>query len=141
MNTSPNQAPAAHDGTGMPQNMKIDDKAIKKMAGEAISNVDGVLSVEGSLTDLLKSSDDITKGIGVTLSEDGKSVQITTRIITEFGKNIPAIVSNVQAAVEKTLHDVAGLVAEKVDVEITDTMSRAEYEAKTAKASAPDAGH
>lgn len=124
-----------------PDNMKIDDRAIKKMAGEAISKVEGVLSVEGGLTDLLKPSDDLTKGIAVVMSEDGKGVQVSTKLVTEYGKNIPTIVRQVQDAVEKTLREMAGLVVEKVDVEITDTMSRKEYEAKTAKSSGQDASH
>ena len=130
MNTNPNIQGAM--GT-MPHDMKIDDKAIKKMAGEAISQVDGVLGVEGGLTDMLKSGDDVTKGLSVTMSDDGQKAQVSAKIITEYGKNIPDIVSGVQAKVQDALRSMAGLATDKVEVEVTDTMTREDYQAKNSK--------
>ena len=117
----------------MPQDTKIDDKAIKRLAGEAISQVDGVLGVDGGLTDVLKASDDVTKGLSITLSEDGKNVQVSAKIITEYGKNIPGIVTNVQDKIRDALQNMAGLTVEKVEVEVTDTMTPDEYKAKSNK--------
>lgn len=116
-----------------PQNMKIDDKAIKKMAGEAITKVEGVLGLDGGLTGMLKSDDDMTKGLSVTLGDDGKTAQVSAKVITEYGKNIPGIVANVQGTVAETLHAMAGLTVDKVEVEVTDTMTAQDYQAKNSK--------
>ncbi|MGD9559634.1 MAG: Asp23/Gls24 family envelope stress response protein [Oscillospiraceae bacterium] len=126
MNTQQNAA-------GMPNDMKIDDKAIKKMAGEAIGQVEGVLGLEGGIVGMLKSDDDVTKGLGITLSEDGKTASVSCKIITEYGKNIPEIVGNVQDKVRESLQRMAGLTVDKVEVEVTDTMTREDYQAKTSK--------
>ena len=117
----------------MPQGMKIDDKAVKRMAGEAISQVDGVLGVDGNLADILKSGDDVTKGLAVTVSGDGKNAQVSAKIITEYGRNIPEIVENVQAKVAESLRIMASLTVDRVEVEITDTMTREDYQAKNSK--------
>lgn len=124
---------ATGGATPMPQDMKIDDKAIKKMTGEAVAQVDGVLGLEGGLTDMLKSSDDVTKGLTVTLGEEGKTAKVSAKIITEYGKNIPEIVMNVQNQVQQTLMSMAGLTVEKVEVEVTDTMTPEDYQAKANK--------
>lgn len=114
--------------SGMPKHtFKIDDKAVKKLVGEAVNGVDGVLDVTGGLTDLLKGDDDKTRGVSVTVSTDNRA-QVQVRIITEYGKNIPAIVDAVVGRVNESLHDIGGLNVEKVDVEITDTMTREQYE-------------
>lgn len=123
MQANPEQA---HPST--PQNMKIDDKAIKKLAGTAISQVNGVLGVEGNLTDMLKGSDDMTKGLQVSV-EDNKA-QVSAKIITEFGKNIPEIVSEATRKVTEELQSTAGLTVEKVDIEVVDTLTKEEYEKK-----------
>lgn len=121
-----------------PQNMKIDDKAIKKLAGEAISQVPGVLGLEGGLTGIINNvikqqAEDVTQGLNVQASDDGSSVDISAKIITEYGKNIPAIVAEVQDKVSQTLHSMAGLAVGKVQVEVTDTMTREDYQAKISK--------
>lgn len=113
----------------MPLDMKIDDRAIKRMAGEAIRQVDGVLGLDGSVTDVLKGSDDATRGIALTLSGDGKTAQMSAKIVAEYGKNIPIIVDAVQEKAAQTLRDMAGLQVEKMEVEVTDVMTREEYHA------------
>lgn len=114
--------------SGMPKHtFKIDDKAVKKLVGEAVNGVDGVLDVTGGLSDLLKGDDDVTRGVSVTVSTDNRA-QVQVRIITEYGKNIPAIVDAVVNRVNESLHNIGGLNVEKVDVEITDTMTREQYE-------------
>lgn len=82
---------------------------------------------------MLKSSDDATKGLSATLSEDGKKVQISAKIITEYGKKIPEIVGTAQNKVAEALQNMAGLTTTKVEIEVADTMTREDYQAKTSK--------
>lgn len=113
-----------------PQNMKIDEKAIKKMAGQAVTKTPGVLGLAGGLPGMLKLTDDTTMGLDVTLSEDNKKVAVSAKVITEYGKNIPQIVEDVTHQVTETLQTMAGLSVEKVEVEVTDTMTAADYQAR-----------
>lgn len=122
-------------GTGAqaPGNVKIDDTAIKRIVGKAIGRVDGVLGVEGKLTDMLKSSDDVTKGLSITSNDNGKTVSIEAKIITEYGKNIPDIVNAITLNVTDALHSMAGIQVEKLNVEVVDTMTQQEYNQKYGK--------
>ena len=130
----PNTQSTMPQGTSSaPENMKVDERAIKKIAGEAISGVDGVLGLAGGLTDVLKSSDDVTKGLAITTSSDGASAEVSAKIVTEYGKNIPDIVSQVQGNITKALQEMAGLTVDKVEVEVTDTMTADEYQEKMNK--------
>lgn len=53
---------------------------------------------------------------------------IAVKLITEYGKNIPDIVDQVTNKVAETLMSMAGITANKVEVEITDTMTREEFD-------------
>ena len=113
----------------LPRDTRIDDRAIKKIAGEAIAQVGGVLGMAGGLADVLLPGDERIRGLTVTYLEGG-SIEVSARLITEYGKNIPALVAAVQYKVTEALHSMAGLDAEKVEVEVTDTMTREEYHEK-----------
>ena len=43
--------------TPAPANAVIDDKVVKKLIGEAVASVDGVLDMKGGLGDFLKAED------------------------------------------------------------------------------------
>ena len=131
MNT--NSAAGAQRGAPIPQGMKIDDKAIKKMAGEAVAQVAGVLGLDGGLADMLNVANDTTKGLAITMNDSSTKADVSCKIITEYGKNIPDIVAGVQDKVAATLQTMAGLAVGKVEVEVTDTMTREEYMARTSK--------
>lgn len=111
-----------------PENMKIDDKAVKKLIGEAITGVDGLLCLEGGFGGLLKSGDDKTRGVNVSVKDDGVTT-VELKIVTEFGKNIPVIVNEVTKRVKDVLQNTAGLVVKDVTVHVTDTVTREEFDA------------
>ena len=121
----------------LPRDARIDDKAIKKIAGEAIAQVVGVLGTAGSFADVLHPGDEHIRGLSVTFLEGG-GVEVGARLITEYGKNIPALVAAVQYKVTEALYSLAGLDAEKVEVEVTDTMTREEYQEKMAQQYGPE---
>lgn len=124
-----------HNSTGndnftpAPHNVVIDDKVVKRMTGEAIAGIDGILGVKGGLGDVLKNDSDPTRGVTVQVGED-QSATVCVRVITEAGKNIPDIVNKATAAVTEALQNTAGLRVKEVAIEVVDTMSRDEYEGK-----------
>lgn len=124
-----------------PENMKLDDKVVKKIVASALLNVDGFLGtsgggIVGSLTGMLQKNasaeDEILSGISAD-TKDGL-VTVSMKAITEAGKNIPTIVDQMTANVVKALREVGGLQTKAVNVEIVDTMTKAEYEKKHTKA-------
>lgn len=114
-----------------PSNVKIDNHVIKKVAGEAILGIDGLLGLKGGLTDLLKVDDDPTIGISVDMADDHVAT-ISVKIIVETGKNIPNIVDAVTNAVTKALQNTTGIKVKEVCVEVVDSMTKEEYEAQSA---------
>lgn len=112
--------------TPVPENAIIDEKVVKKLAGEAMANVDGMLGVKGSIGDWFKRDDDVTRGITVDMQEGGK-VSLCLKVITETGKNIPAVVEAITQNVTDALQNSAGLKVAELNVEVTDTMTREEY--------------
>ena len=112
--------------TPAPSNARIDDKVVKKLVGEAVFQVDGVLDAKDGLTDMFKSDDDMTRGITVSISDE-HSATICAKIVTETGKNIPDIVNNITKADTETLQANAGIAVKDLEVEVTDTMTKEEY--------------
>ena len=110
----------------VPGNVVIEEKVIKRLTGEAIAGIDGILGVKGGFSDLLKGEDDPTRGITVNMGDE-QTVTVCLKIITESGKNIPAIVTAATNAITNSLQNTAGLRVKDVAIEVSDTMSRAEY--------------
>lgn len=115
--------------TPAPANAVIDEKVVKKLIGEAAARVDGVLDMKGSLGDFLKADDDPTRGITVSISDEQQAT-VCIKIITEAGKNIPDIVNSITAGVTAALQNTAGLGVKDIGVEVTDTMTREDFDEK-----------
>lgn len=114
------------------ENMKVDDKVAKKIVGEALSCIDGVLGVKGGLADLLKGDDDRTRGVVVNVN-DNQQITVCAKVITESGKNMPGIVKTIEDKITKALQSTTGLEVKDVVVEIADVMTKDEYEKQFGK--------
>ncbi|MDO6848902.1 Asp23/Gls24 family envelope stress response protein [Priestia megaterium] len=92
-----------------------------------------ILSMSGGfmsgLTDRFRSTEDITKGINAEVGE--KQVALDLKVIVEYGKNVPAIFSEIVNNVKKSVHDMTGLEVVEVNMHVEDVMTRSEFEAKT----------
>ena len=80
------------------------------------------------LTDRLRSTEDITKGVGAEVGE--RQVALDLRVIVEYGKNIPSIFQETVAKIKKAIGDMPGLEVVKVNMHVEDVMTRAEFDAK-----------
>ncbi|MEI4527024.1 Asp23/Gls24 family envelope stress response protein [Priestia megaterium] len=113
--------------------LTFEDQVIKKIAGIAANEIKGILSMSGGfmsgLTDRLRSTEDITKGINAEVGE--KQVALDLKVIVEYGKNVPAIFSEIVNNVKKSVHEMTGLEVVEVNMHVEDVMTRSEFEAKT----------
>ncbi|WP_368896281.1 Asp23/Gls24 family envelope stress response protein [Priestia megaterium] len=105
----------------------------KKIAGIAANEIKGILSMSGGfmsgLTDRFRSTEDTTKGINAEVGE--KQVALDLKVIVEYGKNVPAIFSEIVNNVKKSVHEMTGLEVVEVNMHVEDVMTRSEFEAKT----------
>jgi uncharacterized alkaline shock family protein YloU len=113
--------------------LTFEDQVIKKIAGIAANEIKGILSMSGGfmsgLTDRFRSTEDITKGINAEVGE--KQVALDLKVIVEYGKNVPAIFSEIVNNVKKSVHEMTGLEVVEVNMHVEDVMTRSEFEAKT----------
>ncbi|MGZ0878480.1 Asp23/Gls24 family envelope stress response protein [Priestia megaterium] len=113
--------------------LTFEDQVIKKIAGIAANEIKGILSMSGGfmsgLTDRFRSTEDITKGINAEVGE--KQVALGLKVIVEYGKNVPAIFSEIVNNVKKSVHEMTGLEVVEVNMHVKDVMTRSEFEAKT----------
>ncbi len=115
------------------KSVHVDARTIKRIAAGALRQVDGVLGFGTNMADLVKSGGDgDIAGIDVTADENNM-VAIRAKLVTEYGKNIPQIVSYATTHVASTMQNVAGVTLEKLDIEVTDTMTADEYKLMIAK--------
>jgi uncharacterized alkaline shock family protein YloU len=113
--------------------LTFEDQVIKKIAGIAANEIKGILSMSGGfmsgLTDRFRGTEDITKGINAEVGE--KQVALDLKVIVEYGKNVPAIFSEIVNNVKKSVHEMTGLEVVEVNMHVEDVMTRSEFEAKT----------
>lgn len=116
--------------TPAPETMKIDEKVVKKLVGEAIAGIDGVLDKKDTLSDLFKSDDDVTRGLTLDINNERKEVSVAARVVVESVKNIPDIVNAATKAVTKVIQQTTGLAVKDICIEVADTLTKEEYEAR-----------
>lgn len=113
--------------------LTFEEQVIKKIAGLATSEVQGILSMSGGFmsgfTDRFRSTEDITKGIGAEVGE--KQVALDLRVIVEYGKNIPSVFNETVTKIKKAMNDMTGLEVVEVNMHVEDVMTREEFEAKS----------
>lgn len=108
------------------EDAKMDNKVLKQMVGDAIRGVDGVLALKGGLTDIFKRDEDLTRGITVHQSNDGK-VRVSAKVIAESGYDSAQLIQQLTDRITQAMQSQAGLQPEKVEVEIADKMTQAEF--------------
>lgn len=119
--------------------LTFDDKVIKKIVGFAACEIPGILAMSGNLlaglTDMLKSSDDPTKGISVEVGK--KQVAIDMKVICEYGRNIPEIFGQVIDRATSAINEMTGLDVVELNVHVVDVLSKDEFSRKKGADSGP----
>lgn len=112
--------------------LTFDEKVIKKIAGIAASEIPGILAMSGNLiagiTDMLKSSDDPTKGISVEVGK--KQVAVDMKVICEYGRNMPETFQAIVDKVSTVIKQMTGLDVVEVNVHVSDVLMKEDFDRK-----------
>ena len=95
----------------------IADEVVAIVAGLAATDVDGVASMAGNITNELVSKlgvKNLSKGVKITVLEGVVTVDLTLNI--EFGKNILEVSKKVQDKVKSSIENMTGLEVADVNI-------------------------
>ncbi len=99
--------------------VQIADEVVAIIAGLAATEVDGVASMAGNITNELVSKlgmKNLSKGVKVTVLEGVVTVDLTLNI--DFGKNILDVSRKVQDKVKTSIENMTGLEVADVNIRI-----------------------
>lgn len=99
--------------------VKIADDVVAMIAAIAATEVDGVSSMAGNITNELMSKvgvNKLSKGVKVDVLENNVTVDLA--LIMEYGYNIPATCQKVQEKVKAAIENMTGLNAVDVNIRI-----------------------
>lgn len=99
--------------------VKIADDVVAVIAGLAATEVEGVVSMAGNISNELMSKmgrKNLAKGVKVEVI--GKSVKADLALIVAYGHNIPAVSQKVQEKVKSTIENMTGLEVTDVNIRI-----------------------
>lgn len=99
--------------------VQIADEVVAIIAGLAATEVEGVASMAGNITNELVGRlgmKNLSKGVKVEVTEDHVSVDISLNI--RFGYNIPQVSETVQEKVRAAIENMTGLTVLDVNVRI-----------------------
>lgn len=99
--------------------VQIADEVVAIIAGLAATEVEGVASMAGNITNELVSKlgkKSLSKGIRVKV-EDG-IVNVNVALIIAYGYSVPKTCKKVQEKVKAAIENMTGLEVEKVDIQI-----------------------
>ena len=99
--------------------VQIADEVVAIIAGLAATEVEGVSSMAGNITNELVSKlgkKSLSKGIRVKV-EDG-IVNVNVALNIAYGYNVPKTCKKVQEKVKAAIENMTGLEVEKVDIQI-----------------------
>lgn len=100
--------------------IEISNDVIAVIAGVAVSEVQGVASMSGSLaggiSEVLSGKKNLAKGIKVEKTEN--TAKIDVNIIVEYGSRIPDVAFEIQNRVKKSVEGMTGFKVEEVNVHV-----------------------
>ena len=99
--------------------VKIADEVVAIIAGLAATEVEGVSSMAGNITNELVSKlgmKNLSKGVKVNVSEENVSVDLALNI--RYGYEIPVVSKKVQEKVKSAIETMTGLEVSVVNIKI-----------------------
>ena len=99
--------------------VRVADEVVAIIAGLAATEVEGVASMAGNITNELVSKlgvKNLSKGVKITVLEGVVTVDLTLNI--EFGKNILEVSKKVQDKVKSSIENMTGLEVADVNIRI-----------------------
>lgn len=105
----------------------ISDEVVAIIAGLAATEIEGVQSMAGNITNELVSKlgmKNLSKGVKVTISND--SVEVSLALNIKYGYEIPAVSKKVQDKVKSAIETMTGLTVTAVNIKIVSLNIEAE---------------
>ena len=105
----------------------ISDEVVAIIAGLAATEIEGVQSMAGNITNELVSKlgmKNLSKGVKVTISDD--SVEVSLALNSKYGYEIPAVSKKVQDKVKSAIETMTGLTVTAVNIKIVSLNIEAE---------------
>ena len=99
--------------------VQIADEVVAIIAGLAATEVEGVASMAGNITNELVSKlgmKNLSKGVKVSVENGVVKVDLTLNI--DYGYSVPKTCKKVQEKVKAAIENMTGLEVEKVDIQI-----------------------
>lgn len=99
--------------------VQIADEVVAMIASLAATEVDGVCSMAGNISNELMSKvgvKNLTKGVRVEVV--GKNVRVELAVLMEYGYNIPGTSRKVQERVKNAIENMTGLTVTDVNIRI-----------------------
>ena len=99
--------------------VQIADEVVATIAGLAATEVEGVASMAGNITNELIGKlgvKNLSKGVKVEMSQ--KKVYVDLAVMMEYGYNIPATCQKVQSKVQSAIENMTGLEVANVNIRI-----------------------
>ena len=101
--------------------VKIAGDVIATIAGLAATEIEGIASMQGNLTNELVGKlgmKNLTKGVTIEFDEDGTSVHVALAVIMKYGYSIPKVCKAVKDRVKSAIENMAGLKVLDVNINI-----------------------
>lgn len=128
------KTPAAQQNGGITAHIHYDDKAIRRIIGNAVEGTPGVLGPSGGLLgnfrDAFVEPDDVDVTRGVTVHNEDGTISAEVLIISEENADMIRIIQEVGENVKSALEKETGLSTGNIHVEIIDTMTPEAYAEK-----------
>lgn len=109
--------------------LTFNEDVIAKIAGMAIRDIDGVLSMNGNvfdnIADKIRTKEDLTKGIEVDVGE--KQAALDLEIVLEYGKNANLVFEQILRSVSHAVESMTGLQVVETNVYISDVMTKKDW--------------
>ena len=105
----------------------ISDEVVAIIAGLAATEIEGVQSMAGNITNELVSKlgmKNLSKGVKVTISDD--SVEVSLALNIKYGYEIPAVSKKGQDKVKSAIETMTGLTVTAVNIKIVSLNIEAE---------------
>ena len=106
---------------GVAGNVRISDEVITIIAGLAATEVTGVASMAGNITNELVAKlgkKNLSKGVKIEMSDNSLSVDLGINI--EYGYSIPEVSRAVQERVKNAIETMTGLNVSEVNIRVAD---------------------
>lgn len=112
---------------GFVSEVKIADDVVATIAGLAATEVEGVASMAGNMTNELVGKlgyKNSSKGVKISVTDDHVTVDLSLNM--KYGYSIPKISATVQDKVRDAIENMTGLIVDEVNIKIAGVEAPAE---------------